>query len=204
MAAKKKVSKKKTAKKKTAAKKKPLSAAIRKELFAKEYIKDFNATRSAIAVGYAKKNARITATRLLSDPNIQKQISNELQARTERTEIDADFVLKTLADWLHADPCDIINEKTGAYKRIHDWPVVWRQMLSAADVKELFEMQGEGSERHREKIGELIKYKFIDKVRTLELLGKHVDVQAFRERNEISGPNGKPIEGKFTVEFVEA
>ena len=62
-------------------------------------------------------------------------------------------------------------------------------------------MQGEGSERSREKIGEIIKYKFIDKVRTLELIGKHVDVQAFSERKELVPPKGGSL--KYTIEFVD-
>lgn len=193
MAGKKKVSKKKTAKKK------PLSGKIRKDLFPLEYIKDFNATRAAEAVGYSKRTARQAGARLLSDANIQKEIERLIAERSERTKIDADFVLTTLGNWIHADPCDIIDETTGSYKRIHDWPVVWRQMLSAADVREIFEMQGTGNERSREKIGEIIKYKFIDKVRTLELIGRHVDVQAFNERFEHSGK----VDHNYTVEFVE-
>lgn len=193
------------AKKKTTAKKKrkPLSAKIRKDLFPIEYIKDFNATRSAIACGYSEKTAKQAGARLLSDVNLQEQIAEALKERIERTKIDADGILLRLTAMLDADPCDIINKTTGAFLPIHEWPLIWRQMLSAADVKELFEWTGEQGEREREKIGELVKYKFIDKLRAIELAGKHVNVQAFAERKELVGNPDKPIEHKFTIEVVD-
>jgi len=44
--------------------------------------------------------------------------------------------------------------------------------------------------------------------RTLELIGKHIDVMAFKERTELSGPNGGPIQTQnmepLTDEALEA
>ena len=42
--------------------------------------------------------------------------------------------------------------------------------------------------------------------RALQLIGNHVDVQAFQDKKVLSGPNGKPIQldHQFTVEFVNA
>lgn len=42
--------------------------------FCREYAIDFNATRAAIAAGYSKNGAAVTGTRLLRNPNIQKEI----------------------------------------------------------------------------------------------------------------------------------
>jgi phage terminase small subunit len=48
----------------------------------------------------------------------------------------------------------------------------------------------------------LKKIKWPDKVKNLELIGKHVEVQAWRERQELTGPNGGPVETVTRVELV--
>ena len=55
-------------------------------------------------------------------------------------------------------------------------------MLAGIDVRELFE--GYGS--NRKKIGEVLKIKFIDRLRALELVGKHVNVQAYRDKVDLN------------------
>ena len=45
--------------------------------------------------------------------------------------------------------------------------------------------EGRGDEK--ELVGILKKIKWPDKVKNLELIGKHVDVNAFKERLEVSG-----------------
>lgn len=67
-------------------------------IFVKEYIKDFNGTRAAIEAGYSEKSARSAASRMLTNNNIQKLLNDELKARVDRTEIDADQVLYRLHD----------------------------------------------------------------------------------------------------------
>ena len=58
-----------------------------------------------------------------------------------------------------------------------DWPLIWRQGLVAGlDVETI----GEGA-------GRITKIKLSDRVKRLELIGKHIDVQAFKEKIEHSG-----------------
>jgi phage terminase small subunit len=45
----------------------------------------------------------------------------------------------------------------------------------------------EGRGDNKELVGILKKIKWPDKVKNLELIGKHVDVNAFKERVEVSG-----------------
>jgi len=151
----------------------------RQKAFCDAYLLEPHGTKAAIAAGYAKGSAEVTASKLLRMPKILKYLSECKAEREEATKIDAAWVLTNLANMIQADPVDIINQETGAYKPIHDWPIVWRRMLSAADVKELYAYD----DGDREKIGEIVKYKFIDKLKAFELLGKHVDVSAFAERH---------------------
>jgi len=158
-------------------------------IFVLEYIKDFNGRRAAEAVGYKGAHVRRRAVELLDKPEIQGAIAWAIKERSERTKIDADDVLIRLGAMLDADPCDIIDRDTGCYINIHDWPLVWRQMLTAADVQELYAGAGDD----KKEIGRIVKYKFIDKLKALEMTGKHVDVNAFKERREITGKDGKPL-----------
>lgn len=159
--------------------------------FVEEYLIDRNGTQAAIRAGYAKNSANEQASQLLAKLNIREAVDEATEEISKSTKIDAEFIRTRLAEMINADPCDIINEETGAYKRIHDWPIEWRRMLSAADVRELFEANAQGKQ---EKIGEIVKFKFIDKLKAYELLGKHVGVNAFSDKLKIEGTIGINID----------
>ncbi|MCY1367599.1 hypothetical protein D9M69_545420 [compost metagenome] len=82
---------------------------------------------------------------------------------------------------LHAiDQMDIIDilEDDLTLKPLSTWPQVWRRYLNGFELAELFEGQGDA----RKLMGVLKKIKWVDKLRNLELLGKHINVGAFREQ----------------------
>ena len=157
-------------------------------LFVKEYLKDLNATQAAIRAGYSKKTANVIGPENLSKPYIQKVISEAMQKRSERTQVDADWILKHCSEMLEADIGDILDD-VGAIKPIKDWPKIWRQMLNGMDVKELFDFEScpDSDGKIKIDIGQLKKIKFVAREKILELTGKHIDVSAFQERVEHSG-----------------
>jgi phage terminase small subunit len=61
--------------------------------FVEEYLIDGNATRSAIAAGYSEKTARSAGCENLTKPNIMRAIMDGRKDRSERMEVDADWVL---------------------------------------------------------------------------------------------------------------
>ncbi|WP_437609657.1 terminase small subunit [Erwinia sp. V71] len=148
----------------------------KQELFAREFIVDLNATQAAIRAGYSEKTAQEQSSRLLSNVMVQSRISELKADRNERVGIDAAYVLRRLVEIDQMDVLDILLAN-GELKPIKDWPKVWRTTLSGMDVTEI---AGDAA-------GLLKKVKWPDKVKNLELLGKHVDVQAFKEKTEISG-----------------
>lgn len=85
------------------------------------------------------------------------------------------------------DVLDILKDDM-SLKPVSDWPSFWRRYLSGCDVAEMFESRGE----EREMVGLLKKIKWPDKVENLELLGKRIDVMAFKEQatHEHTGKNG--------------
>ncbi|KPD01959.1 terminase small subunit [Moellerella wisconsensis] len=148
----------------------------KQEMFCREYLIDLNATQAAIRAGYSEKTANAQSSRLLINVNIQNRIQELKLNRNERIEIDSDYVLKRLVEIDQMDVLDILTE-TGDLKPVKSWPKSWRTTLSGLDVMVMSSSE-EGSEALLKKI------KWPDKVKNLELLGKHVRVQAFKEQIE--------------------
>ncbi len=158
----------------------------KQEAFVREYLIDLNATQAAIRAGYSKKTAKEQASRLLTNVHIQKAIQKAMQERAEKVEVDAEYVLRRLVAVDQMDVLDIMNDGW-TMKPLSEWPDVWRQTISGFDVSELT--------TDSDPIGFLKKIKWPDKVKNLELLGKHVNVQAFKDKVEHSGD--------VTVEIVQ-
>ncbi|ENP0422095.1 terminase small subunit [Edwardsiella piscicida] len=163
----------------------------KQELFAREYLKDLNATQAAIRAGYSEKTAKEQAARLLTNVNVQTFVAELKATRVEQTGIDAAYVLRRLVEIDQMDVLDIMTDDM-SLKPVSDWPASWRRYLSGFDLAEMFEGRGDD----REMVGILKKIKWPDKVKNLELLGKHVTVQAFREQTstELTGAKGGPIQ----------
>lgn len=164
----------------------------KQELFAREYLKDLNATQAAIRAGYSEKTANEQASRLLANVNVQNFVANLKAERVEQTGIDAAYVLRRLVEIDQMDVLDILLPN-GELKQIKDWPKTWRTTLSGMDVTE---MSGDDP-------GFLKKIKWPDKVKNLELLGKHVTVQAFKEnvKTEHGGSIGLNLNKSLTELF---
>lgn len=147
--------------------------------FVEEYLIDLNATQAAIRAGYSSRSANEQAAQLLGKPHIKTAIEAGRAARSEETKIDAAWVLKRLAAEAEADVADIYGDD-GELLPLKQWPKIWRQGLVAGmDVEEI-EVEGV-------KVGLIRKVKISDRVRRLELIGKHVGVQAFQENIQVGG-----------------
>ncbi|WP_339053533.1 terminase small subunit [Arsenophonus endosymbiont of Crataerina pallida] len=144
----------------------------KQEAFCREYLIDLNATQAAIRAGYSEKTAKDIACQNLAKLNIQKRIQDLMEERKNRIEVNADYVLKRLVDIDQMDVIDIFDE-SGDLRPIKDWPKVWRTTLSGFDIAAI---RVDGAEALLKKI------KWPDKIKNLELLGKHVSVQAFRDQ----------------------
>ena len=70
----------------------------KQKLFVAGYLVSLNATQAAKAAGYAEKSAFVEGARQLRKAKIAAAIAAGQAARTKRTEIDADYVLKVIRD----------------------------------------------------------------------------------------------------------
>lgn len=161
----------------------------KEQAFVDEYLIDLCAAKAAVRAGYSVKTAKAIANQLMAKPHIAAAVADAVAKRAERTRIDADWLLRRLVDEADADIADLYDEH-GNLKPVREWPKVWRTgLITGIDVEELFEGRGES----REHIGRVRKVRYSDRNRVLELIGKHVGVQAFRERVEHTGAGGGPI-----------
>lgn len=152
--------------------------------FVREYLIDMNGYQAAIRAGYKPTNAAMQASRLLSDAKVCKHVEEALQSRSERTKIDADWLLKRMAEEAEADLSDLYDDN-GAIKPMKEWPKIWRQGL-VAGIEHVEVRDAEGNAT-----GDVIvKVKLSDRVRRLELIGKHVKVNAFQEIVQHKGLDG--------------
>ncbi|NHB92962.1 terminase small subunit [Photorhabdus cinerea] len=152
-----------------------MSLTDKQEMFCCEYLVDLNATQAAIRAGYSESTARNIGCENLAKHNIQSRIAELKSKRNERVQVDAEYVLRRLVEIDQMDVLDILTHD-GDLKSVKEWPVVWRTTLSGLDV---IAMSGEESTETL-----LKKIKWPDKVKNLELLGKHVSVQAFKDQIE--------------------
>lgn len=125
---------------------------------------------AGLQAGFSKRNPAQVASRTLALPHVKAYYEEQLAARARRTGIDADYVLQRLADIDLMDVADLYDDD-GKLLPIKQWPKIWRQMVKEVDLK-----NG--------------KIKLQDKLRTLELMGKHVGVRAFAELVEVSDTTG--------------
>lgn len=147
----------------------------KQERFCQEYIIDLNATQAAIRAGYSQDTAGSQAHDLLKKPEVQTEIDRLKSERSRQTKIDANWLLTRLAAEAEADIADLYDDE-GRLKPVKDWPEIWRKGL-VSGVRTAVSEDGVA----------FIDVKVSDRIRRLELIGKHVSVQAFQENVNHTG-----------------
>lgn len=153
----------------------------KQKAFCEEYIIDNNASRAAIAAGYSENTARQIAAENLTKPYIMEEIQRLQDARSKRTEITADRVLKELAiigysnitDYLRVVEKNVVvgyeENEDGSQK-----PVMRKQKI--VEIKETDDMDPRAiraiSEIKQTKTG--ISLKLYDKPKALQDIGRHL------------------------------
>lgn len=126
----------------------------KQEMFCREYLIDLNATQAAIRAGYSERTANRVASENLSKLDIQSRIAELKKERQDRVSVDADYVLKQAVK-LHERCMQEIKPKIIAGSQVKD-----------ENGNNLFVFDSSGA------------------AKALELIGKHVNVQAFKDKIE--------------------
>lgn len=180
----------------------------KQQRFCDEYLIDLNATQAAIRAGYSKKNADKIGSELLGKTRVAEYISERKADRMVRTEITQDMVLKELANIAFSNAADYANviekqamvEVEGNMIPVLDEngdPVMYRTVEPTL-TEDLTEEQKRALAVIK-KGRDGFEVKPYDKVRALELLGKHLGM--WTEKVEVTEKADNPFAGLSTEDL---
>lgn len=146
-----------------------------------------NPTNAAKGAGYAKSTAEKKAPMWVgksreSCPKDKLHVWDAVQQakaeRIERTQVDADYLLKRLFAELEADLGDIYHPN-GALKPIHDWPEIWRKgLVAGVETEQQYSYQ----DGERVPDGVIVKVKLASRDKIKQQFGDHIAIQAFKKQ----------------------
>lgn len=151
----------------------------KQQCFCEEYLIDLNATQAAIRAGYSAKCASNIASELLAKTAISENISRAMAIRSRRTGVNADRVINELAKVAFLNPTDLVDFRDATLYPNADGA----DTAAVASVK-VKEVTGDIDSVERE-------VKFCDKLKALELLGKHLGM--FTDNIHLTGDVGVEI-----------
>lgn len=150
--------------------------------FIDEYLVDLNGTAAAIRAGYSPRTARVQASDLLLKPDVQRALAAKQEARAVRVDAKADDVLRELMRLAFTDIGAIFDEQGGLLP-VRQMPVDARRAIASVETR---------VEQHGDDPPTVItKVKMWDKVKSLELLGKHL--RLFADKVELTGTQGLTV-----------
>ena len=146
----------------------------KQERFCEEYLVDLNATQAAIRAGYSKKTAKDIACQNLAKLYIQRRVAKLKAQRSKRTEVKVDDVVKELAIVAFSDLAELLEIEEGGLiiaKKFDEIPEGKTRGLKAIKEDRIIRETAKGDEMV---VHDRIRYETWDKLRALELLGKHL------------------------------
>lgn len=167
------------------AKNNPYNLTDKQERFCQEYLIDLNATQAAIRAGYSESTAGQIGEQNLKKLEIETYISELKAERTKRTEIKADDVVKELANIGFSKIDDYVSvieqtKETPAIEGDDEHQTFEPTIITykAVDIKLTKDISPDKvraiSSIKQGRDG--IEIKLHDKVKSLELLGKHLGI----------------------------
>lgn len=162
-----------------------MSLTAKQKRFCDEYLIDLNATQAAIRAGYSEKTAYRTGADNLRKPQIEEYIAKRQKELSRSTEITQERVIKELAliafsnnaDYAHVVEKKMKAEVDGVLVDVLDEdgkPVMYRTVEPVL-TEELTEEQKRALAVIK-KGRDGLEVKSCDKVKALELLGKHLGI----------------------------
>ena len=142
--------------------------------FCQEYLVDLNATQAAIRAGYPARSAHSHAYEFLKKPSIRREIDRLMAERSRRTSVTADRVLLELARIAFANPLGVLDMESGAVRKGMTQDDA--ALIAGVRFKVVPNREGQSVER---------EVKLHDRVKALELLGKHLGM--FGDRVKVDG-----------------
>lgn len=155
----------------------------KQQRFVDEYLIDLNATQAAIRAGYAPENAEQVGYKLVHKSSVSNAINQAMAHRSRRTGITQDRVLRELAKIAFVNANDVIDPDSATVRQ----DAADEDLSCIQSVKVKTSESDTGSSAERE-------IKLADKLRALELLGKHLGLFDKKEQNNGNGEKNNLLE----------
>jgi len=152
------------------------------QIFVNEYLIDLNATRAGLRAGYSEKTAKSQASRLLTNIDVQEAFQAGMAARSERTGIDQDKVLKSIANLAFYDPRDAMSWSDAGVSVKNSEELTNDQVMQITEVSQSFNKAG----------GLVVNVKFADRAKYIKMLGDHLGL--FQQKIQLTGEGGGPVQ----------
>ena len=140
--------------------------------FIDEYLIDLNATQAAIRAGYSKKTACFIGYENLTKPQIKDALQEAQGNLSRRTQVSQERVIAELAAIAFSNIGDVISWGPDGVSVKSADELSPEILASVADVS-----------RSGVKDGGMVRVRLYDKLKALELLGKHLGL--FTEKVEV-------------------
>ena len=98
----------------------PLDLNARRQAFCREYLTDYNGTKAAIRVGYAKGSAHVTASQLLKNPKVAKELGRLAAQVKKKAELTAVDLLNSVTAVALGDVRDLFERDDHGRARLKD------------------------------------------------------------------------------------
>lgn len=145
----------------------PRKLTSRQQRFVEEYLVDLNGTQAAIRAGYSKRTADRMSYENLRKPEVAKAIKELKAIHSKNTGVTSEQVIAELKKIAFADTvefCEWDGDKT-KIKPSKELSPEARAAISDVEMRVVFGPDGRET---------MVRVKRHDKIRALELLGKHV------------------------------
>ena len=149
----------------------------KQKMFIQEYLVDLNASAAARRAGYSARTSNRAASENLRRPHVQAALQEALKEREKRLEVTQDMVVKQLAKVAFHDLKDVVTWENGRITIRNS------DEVDGTVLQEISETLSE--------YGTSKKVKLNDRMKALELLGKHLGM--FTDNVNLSGKVGVEI-----------
>lgn len=154
-----------------------------------------NASEAAIRAGYSVKCAAATASQLLDEPEVKDEVEYQLQQRFIRLGIRADRVAEEIATCAYSNVLDYVRiEADGTLTP--DLRNLTRETAAAIQDFTIDEVEDSTGKKTRK-----MRFRLVDKLHSLEMLGRHRDIRLFLDRDDGAGKGGQNV---FNIAFLDA
>jgi phage terminase small subunit len=155
---------------------------------------DLNATQAAIRAGYSKRTAFQIGKENLHKPTIKAAIDVAIEERKKRIGITADEVIRELALIGMVDMADFVEIDEGGAVRAYPLNTLAAgksRIIKKVKEKRVIKSTAEGDQV----LDSTYEFELYDKVKSLELLGKHLGI--LNEKHDVD------VKQHITIEIVK-